>query len=429
MKATDHLRFIKSPGKDELKALAKIDKNIRQWMSSDETATQFITEILQLFHDAYQIQPESFINDIFFPNQLAIRETYASQDFSLTQFKKAKNITKLVNRQLAFEQVYRSIVADQFDAYISILVASIQVKEGNFQSFELANLQKGEFNKYEFLKRRLKTDGLLKGYFPVIRNAISHAGSHGVKRENDHITFRNIKRGEQPTINNCKTVTTTELSGYIQDLIDLVVALEAAINIMGLDLKNVIMQTPTIAREFQSLANQKQLAERRRKKDRAYEIIWNSSKLSPEEKREHFVRLFAQGCEKNALPATTIQFKDKFVIIQIPKKPLAEPDDKHLVNRVAELIDYLLLAEMFFHFQFTDYIVEESKEPGQTSLQLWLKADDLKAYSIGEAHMLDLMHDGKLFRDEKHQPIIVNFEQLDEELRKSLSFDRKRKKR
>lgn len=428
MQVTDHLRW-RNPDRGDLKIFAQLEKVVGKWISADIVATQFTSEILDLFHDAFDKEPFVFIKGIFFPNQLMLRATYARQDFALSQFKKAKRIIKLETRQIALEHVYRSIVADLFDPYISILVASVQLKEGNFESFELANLEKGEFNKYEFLKKRLQPDALLKGYFPVIRNAISHAGSHSIERDHDHITFKNIKRGAQPGISKSKKVTTSELTGYIQDLIDLIVAIESAINIMGLDMKDFIVKSPEIAREFQSLMTQKQLATRRRKKDETYSKVWNNEKLTPEARREYFIRIFAQSCQKNEMPATTIQFKDLFVIIQIPHQQLAGTEDKFLVKRVAELINYLLLAEMLFHFKFTEFLVEEMPESGKQALQLWLKADDLKAYNVGDAHILDLMHDGKLFRDKEHQPIIINFEILDETDTRSLKFGRKRKKR
>lgn len=429
MRITDHLRLVKNPDKGDLKTFDRLEKEISKWISADYVATQFVTEVLQLFHDAFDIAPKTFIKNIFFPNQLTLRATYARQDFILSQFKKAKRVKELESRQIALENVYRCIVSDLFDPYLSILVASAKLKEGIFLSFELANLEKSEFNKYEFLKKRLKPDGLLKGYFPIIRNAISHTGSHGVTRDNDQIIFKNIKRTGQPIVNGIKIVTTSELTNYIQDLIDLVVAIEASINIMGLDMMLIIAKTPELAREFQSLITQKQLAATRRKKDQIYNKIWNKENLSLETKQDYFIRLFVQGCEKNDMPATTIRFQDQFVIIQIPRKQLAGTADKFLINRVAELINYLLLAEMLFHFRFTDFLVEELHEPGAQSLQLWLKADDLKSYNVGEAHIFDLMHDGKLFRDREHEPIIIDFDKQDETDNQSLKFGRKRKKR
>lgn len=429
MRVADHLKMLKAPDSRDLKTFARIANNVDQWAFDKPAVEAYLTEILQSFHDAFDAQPDIFVKDIFFPNQLTLRATYARQDYVLSQFKKAKRTIKLESRQIALEQVYRSIVADLFDPYLSILVASFQLMEGTFHSFDIANLEKGELNKYEFLKKRVKPGGLLKGYFPVIRNAISHAGSHGIIRDKDHITFKNIKRGAQPGVSDTKTVSTGELSTYITQLIDLIVAIETAINIMGLDLKDVIINTPELARAFQSLMTQKQLAARRRKKDLAYGKIWHSHKLTPEAKRKYFIRLFAQGCQQNDMPAKNISFKDEFVIIQIPHQTLAGPEDKFLINRVAELINYLLLAEMFFHFQFTDFLVEELPSSGQESLQLSLKADDLKAYSLGEADIHDLMHDGKLFRDHQHQPIMVDFEKLKETELQSLKFGPKRKKR
>ncbi|MDB4918721.1 hypothetical protein [Mucilaginibacter sp.] len=429
MRVTDHIRLLKKPEKSDLKTFVRIEKIVHKWISTEAIATRYTEEILQLFHDAFGVQPVTFIKDLFFPNQLTLRATYARQDFILSAFKKAKRTIKLETRQIALENVYRSIVADLFDPYVSLLVASIQLKEGAFKSFELANLEHGEFNKYEFLKKRLGSDDLLKGYFSIIRNAISHAGSHGISRDGDHILFRNIKRSGQPSVSDTKIVTTAQLIDYIQDLIDFIVAIETAVNIMGLDMKDTIVQTSEAARAFQPLITQKQLAVRRNKNDRTYDKVWNSNKLSEEERRDYFIRLFAQGCQKNDMPARTIQFKDTFVIIQIPRKPLRGTEGQYLINRMAELINYLLLAEMFFHFKYSDYLVEEIKEPGEQSLQLWLKADELKAFNIGEASIHDLMHDGKLFRDTQHQRVVVDFDKLDETENLSLKFGRKRKKR
>jgi hypothetical protein len=429
MRVTDHIRLLKNPEKGNLKTFERIEKIVHKWISTKAIATQYTEEILQLFHDAFDAQPITFIKDLFFPNQLTLRATYARQDFILSAFKKAKREVKLETRQIALENVYRSVVADLFDPYVSILVASIQLKEGVFKSFELANLEHAEFNKYEFVKKRLGPDGLLKGYFSIIRNAISHAGSHGISRDGDRIVFRNIKRNGQPSVSDTKTVTTGELIECIQDLIDLIVAIETAVNIMGVDMKDIIAQNPEAAREFQPLITQKQLVARRKKNDSAYGKVWNNPKLSEGEKREHLIRLFAQGCQKNDMPAKTIQFKDTFVIIQIPRKPLDGTEDRFLVHRMAELINYLLLAEMFFHFNYPDYLVEEINEPDVQSLQLWLKATDLKAYNVGEASIHDLMHDGKLFRDQEYQPIIIDFDKLDETDSQSLKFGRKRKKR
>lgn len=429
MRVTDHLKLLKAPTIADLKTFGKIEKVVGRYISSATVADEFVGEIIGLFHSGFAQDPLTFINGIFLPNQLTLRATYDRQEFALSQFKKAKKTIKLEARQIALENVYRSFVADLFDPYTSILVACIQLKEGNFTSFERANLEQAEFNKYEFLKKRLKPNGLLKGYFPVIRNAISHAGSHGVSHNADRILFRNIKRSGQPSVSDTKTVTTAELAGYIQDLIDLIAAIETAVNIMGLDMKETIVQFPEAARGFQPLITQKQLVARRKKNDRAYGKVWNNPKLSEEEKRGHFIRLFAQGCQKNDMPAKSIQFKDTFFIAQIPREQLGGTEGQFVVNRMAELINYLLLAEMFFHFRYSDFLVEEIKEPGGQSLQLWLNAADLKAFNVGEASIHDLMHDGKLFCDTLHQPVIVDFEKLDETAIRSLTFARKRKSR
>jgi hypothetical protein len=58
-----------------------------------------------------------------------------------------------------------------------------------------------------------------------------------------------------------------------------------------------------------------------------------------------------------------------------------------------------------------------------------VKAGDLKAFNVGEAHTLDLVHDGKLYRDKEHQPVMIDFDELDASQMTSLKFERKRRKR
>jgi len=429
MKPTDYISLLKNLDKGDLKTFDKIGQVANKWISSNAIAQKFVGEIMRLFHDAYNKNPQTFVREIFFPNQLMLRATYAHQDFILAQFKKAKRISKLRDRQIALGNIYRNMVADLFDPYLSILVACIQLIEGDFHSFDVANLEKSEFHKHQFLNKRLKPTELFRGYFPIIRNAVSHSGSHSIEYDSEIIIFKKVRRDKHPSIGDVKKVTTSELVGYIQDIIDFVVAVETSINIMGLDMKDVIADNPEFAREFQPLLTPKQLASRRKKSDLSYSKVWHDKKLSQESKREHFIRLYAEGCQKNSMPAISVQFKDSFMIVQIPRMPLAGTEDRYLINRTAELINYLLLAEMYFHFEFSDYLVEEVKEPSQVSLQLWLKSEQLRLYNIGEADIFDLMHDGKLYKNTKYQPVIVDFTKLEEVKLTSLKPGRKRKRR
>ena len=81
-------------------------------------------------------------------------------------------------------QIYRLVVADVWDPYISLPFACYQFLENSFIDMVSANLGQGERNKAEYIERRLKALDpelrLLSGYDPIARNAVSHSGSHGV---------------------------------------------------------------------------------------------------------------------------------------------------------------------------------------------------------------------------------------------------------
>lgn len=97
--------------------------------------------------------------------------------------------------------------------------------------------------------KRLKGSKLFSGYDPLVRNAISHSGSDGVKYEHEHILFKNIKRGIPPEITWVKW-TTEELKENIFSIVNFANGIDCAINIFGIDIANLLFANQELERLF-----------------------------------------------------------------------------------------------------------------------------------------------------------------------------------
>lgn len=340
MNLAQYLKLVQKPSLRDLKALAKVEKIILKWVSSSEIAEEFTVELFNLFHEAFRSSPHVFVTEIFFKNQLLLRKTYLNDEYILSEFKKALKISNLKRRQIKLVGVYRSLVSDLFDPYLTILIACTELKEGIFQSMKVSNLGYSETNKVQFLAKRLNNDLFFSGYSSIIRNAISHTGTHGVEYFENKILFRSIRRDRSSPKSQSLEFLTEEVIEFIQKLIDFIISTGTAINLMGLDLNDIIVKDMRFAQKFQMLVTPKQLANRRKSNDRAFGKIWNNDRLARIDKLDHFSRLFAVACKKNGMPAESLRFSENFVIISIPHKILKDKENVTLINRALELAEY-----------------------------------------------------------------------------------------
>src|SRR5262249_45659239 len=135
--------------------------------------------------------------------------------------------------------IYRNIVADLFDPYLTLIVACFQFKDGVFTTLDDADLGQGERNKFEYLVSKVKriysgNPTFLSGYDPVVRNAVSHTGARGVRYGADQVIFKNIKRGT-PAVVETVTWTFDELQLKMLQLLECIQSIETASEIFGLD--------------------------------------------------------------------------------------------------------------------------------------------------------------------------------------------------
>lgn len=155
-----------------------------------------VSVILLLLHAARDVDQKRFMTELFLPWIAVQRSVKPSRDRVADEFIRIGDIAEGSQEELVhLAQIYRLIVADIWDPYVSLPFACYQFLEGAFTDMVAANLGQGERNKAEYIERRLKTIDpelrLLSGYDPVVRNAISHSGSHGVTYEG---TLRRVHR-------------------------------------------------------------------------------------------------------------------------------------------------------------------------------------------------------------------------------------------
>jgi hypothetical protein len=194
---------------------------------------------LLLLHEAHRVDPARFVAQVFLPwvrLRRTLQPNWQRVGREMARIGEvAEGSVEETEHQIA---LYRLIVSDLFDPYITILVASCELIAGTFTDLDAANFKMGEVNKVEFveahLRRRGDTVQLFRGYDSRVRNAISHAGSHGYVIEGRTVLFRNINRGPQPKVSPVRwSVDELGWNGVL--VAELASCLDAATELFGLD--------------------------------------------------------------------------------------------------------------------------------------------------------------------------------------------------
>jgi hypothetical protein len=210
--------------------------------------------LLCVMHEARETDQTEFLNEIFIPWHGLRRKTRPHFDricdelVRIGEFEpgSVEEATHAVN-------VYRNIVSDLFDPYLSLIVACFQFKEGTFSGLDNADLGQGERSKFDYLAARTNAifngqPNFLSGYDPRVRNAISHSGAHGVTYGVGRVVFKNIKRGT-PAIVETVQWTVEELQFRVIQLLECIQSIDVTVDIFGIDCSEVIQSdTNTLLR-------------------------------------------------------------------------------------------------------------------------------------------------------------------------------------
>lgn len=383
--------------------------------------------VLPLLHKARSKDERKFLLQVFLPwvgmrRRLGVNRNRIQDEFAKTgSFKPGTpdEYAHLVN-------IYRSIVADLIDPYLTLLVACYQFVEGSFTDFEAANFGQGERNKDEYLSSRIRSDDpqnrLLAGYSPLVRNAVSHSGSHGVTYQTGKVLFRNIKRGATPTVEAVEW-TEDELLNNTTRLYECILSIDAAVGVFGLDISELLGNDWELLSQALHYATSREgQAEMHGAVEARMDQIRTSGEISLEDKLKALLYVFQSNCARRKMPLEGIKYSsDRRVLrAEVPVVSLDDTRDEQIGDRVAELSRYAILAEAVYGQMADIYVIAETQENGQEQVIASFKRDLLHAYGAHRAGLLDLIHEAMIRVNGNLVSMSVDFEELSRHERESL---------
>ena len=95
-------------------------------------------------------------------------------------------------------KIYRSLVADVLDPYLTLLVASYLFIDDGFVSMVDTDYSLSDRDKAQCVQARTRERGGPASYDATVRNAITHVDTSGVTCEDNSVLFRSIRRGSLP---------------------------------------------------------------------------------------------------------------------------------------------------------------------------------------------------------------------------------------
>jgi hypothetical protein len=417
---------------DELKMCQSIDQRIQSRFSDKNKANSQIIEILNLMHSAFQVDKEKYISDIFFEFYILREKTIINLKriyYELSNLNKFQPNSEAESNHLI--NIYRNLVSDLFDPYISLLKASLQFVGGNFISFLDSNLGQGERNKYEFCLSRMKPTTIFDGYNPIVRNAISHTGSDSIRITETEIIFKNIKRGNPPIVTSVKW-TSEELQQNILELLNFINLIDSALEIFGFDITEIIKSSEGLNFKFldQILVTKERLS-LQSGFDEIIDSIVNKSDFDLQQKLDALTTFYFLESKKRNLNVNRNLFntKDKIVMIEIPKAEYDLNNDDDILSRFLEMLGFGILAEPCYrNWAKMIAIIEVDGEENELC-KIVGKVENFREYNFEKAGIVDLANDLNYYFKGNKAEIVVNFEKAQEMDDNSLGRIFPRKKR
>ena len=390
-----------------------------------------VSEIFELLKKSSKNNLKQFTLEIFFEfyinkKKLCINERFIKN--KLQELKKNKLVR--IEDQQKLAKLYRDIVSDLFDPYITLLVACHQFMEGKFDGYANSNLSFGEKDKFNYCMKRMNATTLLNGYDPVIRNAMSHSGTDGVQYEDNYILFKSIRRGHPLKIKSHK-YTTPALKNKIFELLNFISAVDIAMNLFGI--------TYVTEQQIDDELNNKfvdrilDYDDRKKMKKNFYLFIKKIENTITDslQKNNIFTNIYFYNCKKRNMPTNSVSFNEELnaLLIEIPEKNINSNNDDDLVLRLNELFRYAIVAYPCYGHRFNKYVVKEISTEKREVRKIILRHDDLREYSEEKSGLIDLLSDSDIYLNGKKIIINVDFDKLQEIEETSIERVFPRKKR
>jgi len=433
MNPQDKIRIKTTIAEQDQHSLNLVSGKISSTISTDQIAEEYIDKILNLLHEAFLINQKKFIEDVFFEFYTNLKKVSTHKKRIYDELSRISDFSEgSINEKTHLVNIYRNIISDLFDPYISIIVACLQYKEGTFLDFIYSNLGQGERNKYDYSYARLKPTNLFDGYNPLIRNAISHTGTDSILYEANEIVFRKIKRGNPPCVTFLKW-SANELQEKIMSLLDFIHAIDVSIEIFGIDIGDIIKTDENLSQKFISdIINIEQRLEIQDEFNQIVNKIKTSEKLNEKEKVNTLTNILFLECGKRNIPILSAKFNlsDKIMLIQIPEKAInfTEQNDE-ILSRILEMLRYGIIAEPCFRGIIDNFIIQEESNTEEKIITIQCDSNLFKDYGEENIGLVDILPKIKTKLKGKNIKIDVDFNKIQEQEYKELSKLYPRKKR
>jgi hypothetical protein len=373
--------------------------------------------LLLIMHRACEQDRTAYLKNVFLPWVGIKRRLHDQVTRIVTDIARTSEFQAYSEGDAAHiaQKVYRPLVSDIFDPYLTLLVATYEFTEGSFVDIETSNLGALERGKAEFIASRIRQSGgpanLLDGYDPVVRNALAHAGSEGVLYEPGSILFRSIKRGPTPALES-RRWTHEELHKHVIALIELIMSIDAAVEIFAIDSMDDLGRRG-VADQFVFHAldrdERKALGEKLGSKLKQLQAMDNvplSSRL------ELLGKILFLQCAERDFPCSGVAFNQEhetcFILVPVLTKP---ESDEHVRAQLIPLIRYTILGRSVFGDLFGRYVVDGQMN-GASVIKVALPASALDEYIEENAGLVDLLGDAEIWIDGTQKRLAIDFAAL-----------------
>lgn len=297
-------------------------------------------------------------------------------------------------------KIYRPLVADILDPYLTLLVATYAFIEGTFVSIEASNYGALERSKAELIESRIRRSGgpanLLDGYDPVVRNAVSHAGSGGIIYDERSILFRDVKRGPDPKVET-RRWSHDDLHWHVISLADLVMSIDAAVDMFCVDSMDFLSEKETADHVLHHVYDRERRLEVVKPMQEKLAAVRGSTEMPIKEKLDLLGKLLFLQCAERDIPCTSVAFNHEMsaciVHVPVPAKP--DTDDE-IREHVMRLVRYAVIARAVFSTMFDQYYIEGEVDD-KSVMRVLLPGAPLDEYAQETAGLIDLIGDATVW--------------------------------
>ncbi|WP_417409910.1 hypothetical protein [Hoeflea sp.] len=361
-----------------------------------------IEYLLLIMNEARSIDAQGYLTKVLFP-WIGMKRLLQRQARSIVDdIERISGLEAYTTEDAAHiaNKIYRPLVADIFDPYLTLLVGTYAFIDGTFVSIEASNYGALERNKAEWIDSRIRKLGgpanLLDGYDPIVRNAVSHAGSGGIVYDERSILFREVKRGPEPKVET-RRWSHDELHWHVLALIELVMSIDAAVDIFGLDNMDLLNEKEIADHALYHVYDRQDRLELVKPMQKKLKKIRASKTISSEEKLDFLGKLLFLQCAERGIPCTSVAFNHEMSACIVSLPVSSEPDsDDEIRQEMMILIRYAILARAVFSTMFEQFYIDGQVDD-KTVVRVLLHGVPLDEYAQETAGLADLIDDAKLW--------------------------------